>query len=254
MKFFDVGQHATGFIAVGQHATGFFALGQGATGVVAVGQLARGVVAIGQLAFGLVGWGQLGAGVFHAVGMLGVGGRGFGPVLRLIPSVGRPRVLPPATSFAAVEAGQPGWIQVDLHAVHDGGSADSAPKPPGLVLYQEGARLPIKLDRRLQQKGLTIAAEGPRSVHAYVTPVGGQAGGHPQLVCDRIAYAPPRPYQKKGFFILAVFQLVGLLGLGTAYAALVGQDLLDVLDKIFMDETPPPRPAPTVRPPKGKTR
>ena len=94
MKFFDVGGQAVGVIAIGQQATGFFALGQFATGVIAIGQVARGGIAIGQVAFGLVGWGQLGAGIFHAVGMIGIGGRGFGPVLRLVPSIGRPRILP----------------------------------------------------------------------------------------------------------------------------------------------------------------
>jgi hypothetical protein len=176
--------------------------------------------------------------------MLGVGGRGFGPVLRLIPSIGRPRKLPPATPLAAVEAGQPGWIEVDLHS--------------DLGLYQGGARLPIKLDRRLQQKGLTITAEGARSVHAYVTGVA--QAGQPILVCERIAYAPPRPYQKKRFFTLAAFQIVGLLGLGTAYAGLVGHDLLVALDKIVTDDAPPDAPRtparspPVVRPPKGKSR
>jgi hypothetical protein len=237
MKIVDVGQHAMGVIAIGQEATGFFALGQGATGVIAIGQLARGCIAIGQCAFGLVGWGQVGGGIFHAVGMVGVGGRGFGPVLRLVPSVGRPRELPSAGSLAAVEAGQPGWIEVDLTA--------------DLGLHQEGRRLPIKIDRRLQKGAREIAAGGPQRVLAHTTRMGNL------LVCERIAYAPPRPYQKKGFWALAVLQLIGLLGLGTAYAGVVGHPLLDALDKIFDDGRPPPpaRPVPQApRPPKGRGR
>jgi hypothetical protein len=48
-------------------------------------------------------------------------------------------------------------------------------------------------------------------------------------------------------------QLVGLLGLGTAYAAFVGHDLLVALDKIFADEAPA-RPSPAARPQRGKSR
>jgi hypothetical protein len=226
MKLFDVGPRAIGVIAVGQEATGFLALGQTATGVIAIGQLARGGIAVGQLAFGLVGWGQGGVGIFHAVGMLGVGGRGFGPVLRLVPSLGRPRELPPATTIAAVAGagGESGWIEADL--------------TPDLALVQGGARLPIKLDRRLQTGAREITTEGPRRVLACTRRVG------PLLICDRIVHSPPRPYQKKGFWLLATFQLIGLLALGTAYAAIVGHELLPALGRIVNDGA-----APTVRPP-----
>ncbi|MBD4217971.1 hypothetical protein GUH35_19520, partial [Xanthomonas citri pv. citri] len=81
--------------AIGQQATGFIAIGQMATGVIAIGQLARGVIAIGQLGIGFIGWGQGGVGIFHAAGMLGIGGRrGIGGVVQLVPSLGRPRVPP----------------------------------------------------------------------------------------------------------------------------------------------------------------
>jgi len=232
MKLFDAGQHATGFIAVGQEATGFFALGQIATGVIAIGQVARGGIAIGQVAFGLVGWGQGGLGVFHAVGMLGAGGRGLGVVVRLVPSLGRPREMPPVTPLAAVAAGHDGWLDAEL--------------APDLALSQAGARLPVKLDRRLQTRARALAAAGPHRVLAHTRRIG------PTLVCDRLAYEPPRPWHKPSFRIIAALQLAGLLVLGTAYAAVVGYPLITALGHI-VDDRPPPPVRPPSRPARGRS-
>jgi hypothetical protein len=226
MNFFDAGDHATGFIAVGQHATGFFAFGQMATGVIAIGQVARGGIAIGQLAVGLVGWGQAGVGIFYAAGMVGIGGRkGLGIVLPIIPSIGRPRVLPEATPYPAIEAGGSGWLDVDL--AHQGGV---------LGLYQNGQRLPIKLDRRLPRRAHEITAEGPRRVRAYTTRVGAV------IVCDRIAHEPPRPYQKKSFKVIASAQLAALFVMGIVYAAAAGHDVAVFLGDLtgITDDSPPP--------------
>jgi hypothetical protein len=227
MKFFDAGDHATGIIAVGQQATGVFAFGQMATGVVAVGQLARGGFVIGQLAFGLVGWGQCGVGVYQAAGMVGIGGRrGLGLVIPLVPSLGRPRVLPEAAPLAAVEAGHDGWVEADL-----------AQDALGLGLYQGAARLPIKLDRRLQKRGVAITGEGPRRVRAHTRRIGDV------LVCDRIAHEPRRPYEKKGFAALAAVQIAALFVLGGVYAGVVGHDLLVFFDPA-VGSAPAPAPAP----------
>lgn len=229
MKFFDAGDHATGFIAVGQQATGFFAFGQMATGVIAIGQVARGGIAIGQLAVGLIGWGQAGVGIFHAAGMVGVGGRrGLGIVLPVIPSIGRPRVMPEATPFGAVEAGGEGWVEVDL--AQDGF---------GLGLFLNGQRLPVKLDRRLQRRSYEIIVEGPRRVRAYTRRV------RNVLVCERIAHDPPRPYQKKSFVAIASLQLAAVLVLGVIYAGTVGHDLAVFLgDLTGITDSPPPRKGP----------
>jgi hypothetical protein len=224
MKFFDAGSNATGFIAVGQQATGFFAFGQMATGVIAVGQMARGGIAIGQLAVGLVGWGQCGAGIFSAAGMVGVGGRRpLGIVLPLVPSIGRPRVMPPATPWEAVYAGGEGWVEVDL-------ARDSL----GLGLFHGGQRLPVKLDRRLQKRGFEITVEGPRRVRAWTRRLG------PTLVCERIAHDPPRPYEKTSFKVVAALQLVGLLVLGTVWAGVAGHDLAMFLGDLVTDADPAP--------------
>jgi hypothetical protein len=239
MKFFDAGDQAVGFIAVGQQATGFFALGQLSTGVIAIGQVARGGIAIGQAAIGLVGWGQVGGGIFHAAGMLGIGGRkGLGFVLPIIPSIGRPRVLPEATPYPAVEAGTQGWIEVDL-----------ARDAYGLGLYLQGQRLPVKLDRRLQTKGQEITAEGPRRVRAFTTRVGSV------LVCDRIAHEPPRPYQKKSFTVIASLQLAALFVCGLVWAGVVGHDLAVFFGDLVTgsnDSAPVKKPAPAPRPPKRR--
>jgi hypothetical protein len=224
MKFFDAGDNATGIIAVGQQATGFFALGQMATGVIAIGQLARGGIAIGQLAVGLVGWGQCGAGLYSAAGMVGIGGRRpLGLTIPIVPSIGRPRVMPEATPFGAVEGGAEGWVEVDL-------AQDAA----GLGLFLNGQRLPVKIDRRLQKRSFEIIAEGPRRVRAYMRRIG------VVLVCDRIAHEPPRPHEKKTFKATASLQLAALLVMGVVWAGVVGHDLAVFLGNMVTDSDPAP--------------
>jgi hypothetical protein len=209
MKFFDVGDQATGFIAIGQQATGFLAIGQMATGFIAIGQLARGVFAVGQLGIGLVGWGQGGVGVMHAIGMMGVGGRGFGIVLPLVPSLGRARIPPQTIPLQQVQTTQPGWV-----------SAYLAQDAYGLALYEGSARLPVKLDRRVLQKGYELVREGPFAVFASVSRVG------QSLVCDRVVFEPPRPFKKQQWWIVGAIQLCGLLILGAVYWVVVGNELI----------------------------
>lgn len=239
MKFFDAGSEAKGFIAFGQQATGFVAVGQMATGVIAIGQLARGVIAIGQLGIGLVGWGQGGVGVFHAAGMLGIGGRrGVGGIVQLVPTLGRPRVPPQATSLQFVNAGTPGWLELDL-----------ATDASGIGLFENGIRTPIKLDRRVLTGAARLLAQGPVHVWAFTKRVG------QSLVCQRIAHVPVRAFQKKSFLPLAIVQVLFLLALGAAYWPAVGNDLVAFTEQAFSASsptptfaTPPPRPPTPVRP------
>jgi hypothetical protein len=241
MKFFDVGGQATGFIAIGQQATGFLAIGQMATGFIAIGQLARGVIAVGQLGVGLVGWGQGGVGVMHAIGMLGVGGRGMGIVLPLVPSLGRARIPPQTTSLQVVHGtGRAGWV-----------SASIAADAWGLGLYDGNARLPVKLDRRVIGKGAELCQHGPFPVYASVQRLG------QTLVCDRIVYEPARPYKKREWWIIGAIQLCGLLVLGAIYWVAAGNDLIAFTRKAFeLDEGPasaaPVWPAPGSTPPVRK--
>ncbi|MEZ4293999.1 MAG: hypothetical protein R3B70_03405 [Polyangiaceae bacterium] len=226
MKVFDAGGEAHGFIAVGQLATGFIAIGQMATGVIAIGQMARGVIAIGQLGIGFIGWGQAGVGIFHAAGMVGVGGRrGIGGVVQLVPTIGRPRLPPESTHLQMVQAGAHGWVELDL-----------ARDDLGMGLYQNGQRMPVKLDRRVLAGAQRITAEGPVHVWAFTRRAG------QTLVCDRIVHVPPRPYQKKSFLPLAVVQLLGLFILGAVWWPAAGNDLIDMLAKMMVDGGPAPKP------------
>lgn len=233
MKIFDAGGEARGFIAIGQMATGFLAIGQMATGVIAIGQLARGVIAIGQLGVGFIGWGQGGVGIFHAAGMLGVGGRrGIGGVLQLVPTIGRPRTPPPATSLQSVSAGAPGWVELDL-----------ARDAHGLGFFDRGQRLPIKLDRRVLAGAQRITAEGPAHVWAFTKRVG------PTLVCERVVHVPPRPYQKKSFLPLAIVQVILLFVLGAVYWPAAGNDLVDFFARATVSSAPAPTTTSPSRPP-----
>lgn len=226
MEIFDAGDNAKGFIAVGQMATGVIAIGQMATGVIAIGQLARGVFAIGQMAVGFVGWGQGGVGIFHAAGMIGIGGRrGIGGVVQVVPSLGRARVPPQATSAQMVNAGAPGWLELEL-----------ARDELGLGLYEGGRRTPIKLDRRCLAGGMKITEDGTVKVWAFTRRTGST------LVCQRIAHVPPRPYEKKSFLPLAILQVAALFAMGFLYWPVVGNDLIEFFERSLA--TPPAAAAP----------
>jgi hypothetical protein len=127
------------------------------------------------------------------------------------------------------QAGQPGWLAVEL-----GQDAQGA-----LGLYEGGQRLPIKLDRRLQEGARAILGQGPKRVSAYTQRMG------ELLVCERIAHEPPRPYQRPEFKAIAAVQVIALLALGAVYWAAAGNDIVNGLAKIVND-----RPAaPAVRTP-----
>jgi hypothetical protein len=212
MEFISVGEHAVGFIAIGQEARGFFALGQVATGVIAVGQLARGVFTLGQVAFGFIGWGQVGFGILHAAGMMGAGGRGLGIILPLVPSVGRRRVPPETIPIERALAGESGWIEADLFYDEH-----------GLGLASAGRRLAVKFDRRLQGGANVLTVHGPKMVWAFLRRAGNL------VVCERLAHAPPRPYERPGFYTWGAIQFVGLIALATAWWVLVGKDVATIL-------------------------
>jgi hypothetical protein len=216
MDFLSVGQDAEGFIAIGQHARGVIAFGQIATGVIAVGQVARGCFTIGQVALGFVGWGQVGFGLLHAVGMVGAGGRGWGLVLRLTPGVGRSRVPPEVISLERARAGESGWISVDLFT-----------DERGLGLATHGERLPVKLDRRLQRDAGALTVHGARPVWAYAA----LRSGVP--VCERILHAPPRPYEKPGFYARASLQFAALVALAVAWWMFAGGEVITILNRYF---------------------
>ncbi len=215
MDFLSVGQHAKGFIAIGQEARGVIAIGQIATGVIAIGQAARGCFTLGQLAFGFVGWGQVGFGLLHAVGMAGVGGRGLGLVLRLVPGVGRARLPPDTIAVEQALSGSAGWVEAELFY-------DSH----GLGLGTQGRRLPVKFDRWLVGAAQTLTIHGSKSVWAYLRTLDGV------VVCQRIQHAPPRPFERPGFYGLAAVQFVGLLIMATVWWRVVGFELAQILSEV----------------------
>jgi hypothetical protein len=162
VKFFDVGQEATGFIAIGQIATGFIAIGQMATGVIAIGQLARGVVAVGMGAIGLVSVGMLSGGVVHATGMLGMSGMpGKGLILPLMPF---PRSQPFDVKKRDELLSQrvAGWVRATLSM-----GSDRVPK-----LMTDAGELPAVVTLELTQAARDRAAEAEsdRGVLAYLEP------------------------------------------------------------------------------------
>lgn len=218
VEFIAVGQEARGIIAIGQHATGVFAFGQVATGVIAIGQLARGCFALGQLGLGFIGWGQVGVGVMHAVGMVGAGGRGFGIVLRLVPALGKRRVPPETIPLEAAYSGAEGWVVVDLFQ-------DAL----GLGLGANGQRLPIKLHRNVLEPASRLVAGGPQSVYASVRRLGAV------WVCERIAFVPPRPYEKPGFYGAGALQFVGLFVVACIWWIGVGNELIDLFGDILSE-------------------
>jgi hypothetical protein len=121
MRWFDFGEEAHGVLAIGQFATGVVAFGQFAYGVVAVGQFAFGLFAVGQVAVGGVAFGLVGAGMYGTVAMLGVGGRGLGFVLPLLPALGRRAPPSDRVTMATVrEKGPGGWVHLRLEPRPDG--------------------------------------------------------------------------------------------------------------------------------------
>lgn len=216
MQFVSVGGRAEGFIAIGQEATGVIAIGQQATGVIAIGQIACGCFCLGQAAVGFVGWGQAGVGIFHAVGMVGVGGRGFGLVIRLVPGVGRKRVVPEVIDVRSALHGNRGWVEADLFF-------DSH----GLGLASQGQRLPVKFDRRLQSGAKSLTVHGTQTVWAYLSQHAGV------VVCERIQHAPPRPFERSSFFVWAALQFAALVALATVWWTFIGPDVARILQRFM---------------------
>ena len=84
--------------------------------------------------------------------MLGAGGRGWGIVLPLTPSLGKKRVPPVTTTLDRVYAGEPGWLKLDLF--YDG---------TGVGFGSNGQRLPIKLHRKIVAAAGRLVAHGEAS-------------------------------------------------------------------------------------------
>jgi hypothetical protein len=162
-----------GVIAVGQEAWGIIAIGQMARGFIVLGQLAVGVVGAGQCAAVVWGVGQVGLGVAWFTAMVGIGGRGYGGVLRLVPGLDPPRQAPDTVPLDDVMTGRASG-HVRLQVVADGNGAG---------LGQNGAVLPIKL---------TPQVAGALDLHAPKIPeVFARLRRHgPVVLCDGLVEVP----------------------------------------------------------------
>lgn len=202
MRIVSFGDDEPGLFAFGQFATGVIAIGQVATGVIAVGQVARGVVAAGQLGIGLFSAGQLCVGLFGAAG-IGIGGRGKGLVLPLVPTIEPPYEFPPCTTFDDVRAGfGDGWIQAKLEQLQGG--------YVGLAT-ESVATLPVKLACQLVMKARSeLMRFGEADVVAHLTKMGDV------LVCDRLMHVPTPFSARPGFYIGLVFRMAVLIAIAVA--------------------------------------
>lgn len=215
-RFIDVGQEATGFIAIGQFATGFLALGQVATGVIAIGQVARGFFVVGQAAFGLVAVGMGSGGLIYSVGMLGVGGRGLGGILPLVPRLTDPRELPEHGTFAelSVSARSQGWVRVTLES--DGASFAR--------LSERGVALPVRFDARLRR---ALLGHSGREVLASLRRADGA------WLCDAVMEVPAARIREQRWWLIWAVQLGLLLATCVAFWFLAARPVLEALEQIL---------------------
>ncbi len=140
MQIVSTNPHEFGVISVGQEAWGIIAIGQMARGVFVVGQLAVGVAGVGQCCACIWGVGQVGFGVAWFTAMIGLGGRGYGGVLRLIPGLDPPRRAPEEVALEQVMAGgTTGHVKLEVIDVGAGPTLGRGGQPLGIKMTPEVA-------------------------------------------------------------------------------------------------------------------
>jgi hypothetical protein len=206
VKWVDVGWQANGVIAIGQVATGVVAFGQVAWGVVAVGQAAFGWLAVGQVAVGGITVGMVGVGAHATAAMIGVGGRGKGYVVPLLPSLDLRAPPVDARPLDRVEDG--GWTK--LHLV---------PRDRGLVAVFDGTvRVPgVRVDARCRRAALDAA---PGDVWARLR------RDRRGWVIERLVRARPPRWARPGWWLVWAAQLAGSLLLAALLWWLVVEPVL----------------------------
>lgn len=211
MRWIDVGGEAHGIVAIGQFATGVIAIGQVAWGVVAIGQVAVGWIAVGQVAIGGATAGMVGVGLHGTIAMIGVGGRGWGSVLPLLPSLGRRLVPQGIATLEAVRASRDddGWVR--LHLV---------PQPEArLAIFDGSLRVrDVRIDARARRAAMSAA---PGDVWAHLRRSGDG------WVADRLIGVPRPRFTEPRWWLVWGVQLMGLLLLSAALWWGVGEVLLD---------------------------
>lgn len=209
MRWFDFGEEAHGILAVGQFATGVVAVGQVSYGLVSIGQVAFGGIAIGQLAVGCVSIGMAGAGLNVVLAFVGVGGRGRGYVVPLLPSLG-PRVAPAGLARMAdlKRTREPGWVELHLE-----------PRPDGrIAVYEDTERLrEVRLDARVRRAATAVV---PGAVYAWLRPV-------PEgWVAERLIASPAPRVTDPRWWVAWSAQVAGLALLAALVWWSVGEPLL----------------------------
>ncbi len=172
------------------------AIGQAARGVFVLGQVAIGFVGLGQAAFVVFGAGQVGAGVMGFTAMLGVGGRGYGGVLRLLPGFDPPRKRPVEVPYEDVVAGRAsGPVRLDVLG-----------QGTGVRLGRDGHALPIKLTPKAAGALVRTNRNDLKEVYAVLKKRGNV------LVGDRLIEVPGsrKAFKYDGFFALRMVAFVGL--------------------------------------------
>jgi hypothetical protein len=219
-QIIDVGQSATGFIAIGQEATGFFALGQIATGVIAIGQVARGFFVIGQVGFGLTSVGMGSAGLIFSVGMLGVGGRGVGFILPLVPRLRDPRELPNTVTYEelASRREEDGWLDVTVE-----------PEPDqSIVFHADGRPLPMKLDARLRRPLHAAAIGTPhKRMYAFARRIGDS------VIVERVMEVPESRIKSSRWWGIWAAQVALLFVTTVVFWYLCARPVLEGLNRVF---------------------
>jgi hypothetical protein len=190
-------------ISVGQEAWGIIAIGQMARGVFVLGQLAVGVAGVGQCCACVWGVGQVGFGVAWFTAMVGLGGRGYGGVPRLIPGLDPPRLAPPEVALDEVMAGSAaGHVKLDVLA----GAG-------GAVFGRDGQPLPIKMTPEVAG-ALQLHGGGElKRVFARLRRHG------PVVLCDQLVEVPGERSTSSNKALLAI-RILSLFALATVWWAL----------------------------------
>lgn len=214
MRWFDFGREAVGFVAVGQFATGVIAVGQFAWGVVAVGQVAIGWFAIGQIAIGGLTAGLVGVGLHATAAMIGVGGRGRGWVLELLPRLAQRQAPKGIESVRAVRGrADGGWVRIHLEP-----GADSR-----IALFDGSERLrDVRLDARVRRAALQ---RGRGEVWAELRHAGAGMVAHRLIEVPTPRTLSPTWWIVWGLQLMALFLVSGVVwgALGEVLIATLGR-------------------------------
>jgi hypothetical protein len=210
MRWLDIGWQAHGVVAIGQFATGFIAIGQVAWGFVAIGQAAFGWLAFGQVAVGGASVGMVGVGLSFTAAMIGVGGRGVGFVLPVLPSLGD-RKSPEGVKPLADLPAHGGWTR--LHVV---------PRSEGRVAWFEGYRRVegLRVDARSRRAALAAA---PGDVWAHLRP------SRHGWVADKLVRVEPPRWTRPRWWLQWGAQLMALMILSAAVWWLVAVPVIEAL-------------------------